>query len=90
MTPSTPSLASNTDVGYLTADPALCADADAVFQQLASPATVEAPRQLLVAPFSLHERMLAHIEQVAEAAYLIVRAASRSPGRCGRPRCASG
>ncbi len=57
-----------TDIGYLTADPGLTADADAVFQQLASQARVHAPRHLVTAPFVLHRRMLRHLEQVAEAA----------------------
>jgi polyphosphate kinase len=57
-----------TDVGYLTADAELTADADAVFQQLASLVKVRAPRQLLTAPFVLHRRLLRHLEQVADAA----------------------
>lgn len=57
-----------TDVGYLTADAELTADADAVFQQLASLVKVRAPRLLLTAPFVLHRRLLRHLEQVAEAA----------------------
>ncbi|HEX6703663.1 MAG TPA: polyphosphate kinase 1 [Albitalea sp.] len=57
-----------TDVGYLTADHELTADADAVFQQLASLGKMKPPRQLLQAPFTLHRRTLQHIEAVAEAA----------------------
>jgi len=57
-----------TDVGYLTTDPELTADADAVFQQLASLGRMRPPRQLLQAPFTLHRRTLQHIEQVAAAA----------------------
>lgn len=57
-----------TDVGCLTADAELTADADVVFQQLASLTRVRTPRHLLMAPFSLHKQMLRHIEQVAEAA----------------------
>ncbi len=57
-----------TDVGYLSADPGLTADADQVFQQIASLTRVRPPRQLLTAPFVLHRRMLAHVRQVAEAA----------------------
>jgi polyphosphate kinase len=57
-----------TDIGCLTADPGITADADAVFQQLASLTRTRAPRHLLTAPFVLHGRMLRHIEQVAEAA----------------------
>ncbi|MEO5734263.1 MAG: polyphosphate kinase 1, partial [Rubrivivax sp.] len=57
-----------TDIGYLTADPGLTADADAVFLQLASQTKVRAPKHLLTAPFLLHKRLLRHLTQVAEAA----------------------
>jgi polyphosphate kinase len=57
-----------TDIGCLTADPGLTADADAVFLQLASQVKVQNPRHLLTAPFVLHRRMLRHIRQVADAA----------------------
>ena len=57
-----------TDMGYLTADAGLTADADAVFQQLASQARVKAPQHLVTAPFVLHRRMLRHVRQVAAAA----------------------
>ena len=57
-----------TDVGYLTADPGLTQDADAVFLQLASQVKLKAPRHLVTAPFVLHRRMLSHIHQVAQAA----------------------
>ena len=57
-----------TDIGYLTADPGLTADADAVFLQLASQARIKLPRHLLTAPFGLHKRLLKHLEQVTEAA----------------------
>jgi len=57
-----------TDVGYLTADPDLTADADAVFQQLASLGRMKPPRVLLQAPFTLHKQMLAHIDKVRRAA----------------------
>ena len=57
-----------TDLGMLTADALLTADADAVFHQLASLTKVRTPRHLLTAPFALHRRLLGHIEQVAEAA----------------------
>jgi polyphosphate kinase len=57
-----------TDVGYLTADPGLTLDADAVFLQLASQVKLRAPRHLVTAPFVLHRRMLSHIHQVAQAA----------------------
>ncbi|TMH13375.1 MAG: polyphosphate kinase 1 [Betaproteobacteria bacterium] len=57
-----------TDVGYLTADAELTADADAVFQQLASLGKMKTPRQLVQAPFTLHRRFMQHIETVTEAA----------------------
>ncbi len=57
-----------TDVGYLTADPDLTSDADAVFQQLASLGKTRALRQLLQAPFTLHTQMLKHVEWVTQAA----------------------
>jgi polyphosphate kinase len=57
-----------TDLGYLSADPGLTADADQVFQQIASLTRVRPPKQLLTAPFVLHKRMLAHIRQVGDAA----------------------
>jgi len=57
-----------TDMGYLTADPGMTADADAVFQQLASQARVRSPHHLLTAPFVLHRRMMKHLRQVADAA----------------------
>ena len=57
-----------TDLGYLTADPGLTADADAVFLQLASQTQVKPPKHLVTAPFGLHKRMVQHLQQVAEAA----------------------
>jgi polyphosphate kinase len=57
-----------TDVGYLTADADLAADADAVFHQLASLTTMKPPRHLLMAPFVLHGRLVKHVAQVAKAA----------------------
>jgi polyphosphate kinase len=57
-----------TDVGYLTADAELTADADAVFQQLASLGQMKPPRLLLQAPFTLHRRMLQYIEKVRRSA----------------------
>ena len=50
-----------TDMGMLTADPGLTADADAVFLQLASQTRVKPPHHLLTAPFLLHRRLLRHI-----------------------------
>jgi polyphosphate kinase len=57
-----------TDMGMLTSDAGLTADADAVFLQLASQTRVKTPHHLLTAPFVLHKRMVRHIEQVADAA----------------------
>lgn len=57
-----------TDIGCLTADGGVTADAEGVFQQLASQARLRSPQQLVTAPFVLHKRMLAHISQVADAA----------------------
>ncbi len=57
-----------TDLGMLTADDMLTADADAVFHQLASLTKVRSPRHLLTAPFALHRRLMGHLAQVASAA----------------------
>ncbi len=57
-----------TDIGMLTAEPGLTADADAVFLQLASQTRVKPPHHLLTAPFLLHRRLLRHIMQVTTAA----------------------
>ncbi len=57
-----------TDVGYLTADKQLTADADAVFQQLASLGKTLPLRALMQAPFTLHKKLLLHIDQVSVAA----------------------
>ena len=57
-----------TDMGMLTSDAGLTADADAVFLQLASQTRVKTPNHLVTAPFVLHKRMVRHIHQVADAA----------------------
>ncbi len=57
-----------TDLGYFTRDVDLTADADAVFQQLASLGRTRPLKTLLQAPFTLHREMLAHIARVAAAA----------------------
>ena len=57
-----------TDIGYLSADDGITADADQIFQQIASLTRMKPPRHLLTAPFVLHKRLLANIGQVAEAA----------------------
>jgi polyphosphate kinase len=56
-----------TDVGLLTADPALTADADALFLQLASQLSAHKSRQLLTAPFVMHKALLQSIDKVAQA-----------------------
>ena len=57
-----------TDLGFFTAEPDLTADADAVFQQLASLGRTKPLKVMLQAPFTLHKRMLADLARVAEAA----------------------
>ena len=57
-----------TDLGMLTGDPQLTADADAVFHQLASLIKVRVPRHLLTAPFALHRRLLDLLGRVTESA----------------------
>jgi len=57
-----------TDLGLLTADPDLTADADSVFRQLASLGKFKAPRRMLLAPFNMHSRMLELLAQVEAAA----------------------
>ena len=57
-----------TDIGYLSADDGITADADQIFQQIASLTRMKPPRHLLTAPFVLHKRLLAHIAQVRDAA----------------------
>jgi polyphosphate kinase len=57
-----------TDIGYLTAEPELTLDADAIFQQLASLGRQKPTQGLLQAPFTLHREMLACIGRVADAA----------------------
>ncbi|RVT83062.1 polyphosphate kinase 1 [Inhella crocodyli] len=57
-----------TDLGLLTADPALTADADAVFGLLASTAHMRRLHQLVLAPFAMQSRWLAELERVRQAA----------------------
>jgi polyphosphate kinase len=57
-----------TDVGYFSADPDLTADAEGVFQHLASLNTLRTPKHLLVAPSNLHAQMVALLDRVAQAA----------------------
>jgi len=57
-----------TDIGHFTADPDLTADADAVFQQLASLGRMRPLRAMLQAPFTLHKQTVALVARVAGAA----------------------
>ncbi len=57
-----------TDIGYLTSDPELTDDADAVFQQLASQTRTRPMKRLLQAPFTMHTEMLTLIGKVADSA----------------------
>jgi polyphosphate kinase len=57
-----------TDVGCLTADPEVTADADAVFQQLASLGRTKPLKRLLQAPFTLHRQMMVLVDKVRLAA----------------------
>ncbi len=57
-----------TDLSYLTADPALTQDMDNIFAHLASQNRLPRLKKLLMAPFTLHQRMLEHIRQVGQAA----------------------
>ncbi|WP_284617753.1 polyphosphate kinase 1 [Aquabacterium humicola] len=57
-----------TDIGVLTADPDLTADADSVFLQLTSLTRVRPQRALLTAPFALHRGLMGHLADVAQAA----------------------
>src|SRR5450432_3629315 len=57
-----------TDLGYFSAESDLTADADAVFQQLASLGRTRPLRAVLQAPFTLHKQMLAQVARVADAA----------------------
>jgi polyphosphate kinase len=57
-----------TDLGMLTSDPGITADAEGVFQQIAGLNKMRPPRHMLTAPFVLHRRMMQHLSQVAQAA----------------------
>ncbi len=52
-----------TDFGLLTANEEICAEVDAVFKQLTGLGRARSLNHLLVAPFTLHERMLAAIKR---------------------------
>lgn len=57
-----------TDLSYLTANEEITADMDGVFNHLASQNRPPKLRQLMLAPFHLHKRMVEKIEQVGLAA----------------------
>ena len=57
-----------TDISFFTANVRITADMDELFMHLASQNPLGRMRQLLVAPFHLHGRMLRWIAQTAEAA----------------------
>jgi len=57
-----------TDLSMLTANEAITADIDGVFNHLASQNRPPKLRQLLLAPFHLHKRLLEKIAQVGQAA----------------------
>ncbi|WP_212645396.1 MULTISPECIES: polyphosphate kinase 1 [Delftia] len=57
-----------TDISQLTCDAQITADMDAVFSHLSSHNRLPKLHQLVIAPFQLHDRMLALIAQVGEAA----------------------
>jgi polyphosphate kinase len=57
-----------TDIGFMTADAALTADVDLVFQHLASQTRAPTLKKLWIAPFNLHRHMVACIAEVASYA----------------------
>ncbi|HEX6019140.1 MAG TPA: polyphosphate kinase 1 [Burkholderiaceae bacterium] len=57
-----------TDIGHLTANARLTADMAQVFQHLASQSRINGLKALIVAPFTLHQRMLDHVQAAAAAA----------------------
>jgi len=54
-----------TDFGLLTADPAICGDVSEIFLHLTSLARAGRLRQLLLAPFTMHRRVVAMIRREA-------------------------
>ncbi|MEO5700039.1 MAG: polyphosphate kinase 1 [Casimicrobiaceae bacterium] len=56
------------DFGLLTADPAICADVGEVFLHITSLARANRLRQLLLAPFTMHARIIAMINREAKNA----------------------
>ena len=57
-----------TDFGLLTADPAICADVNEIFLHITSLAKAGRLSQLVLAPFTMHRRVLAMIEREARNA----------------------
>jgi polyphosphate kinase len=57
-----------TDLSYLTADARITTDMDQVFMHLASQSPLPKLNRLLVAPFTLHPRLLRHIRQATKLA----------------------
>jgi polyphosphate kinase len=57
-----------TDLGMLSARPALCADVEQMFQHLASQSRIGELRKLVAAPFSLHRHMMERVHAVEAAA----------------------
>lgn len=57
-----------TDLSYLTCDPVMTADMDAVFRHLASPNVKPKLDKLVMAPFALQQTMLAHLQSCKQAA----------------------
>ncbi len=57
-----------TDLSMLTADEALTADMDAVFEHLANQNRVPYLGQMMLAPFDLQKRLIGMVEQVGQAA----------------------
>jgi polyphosphate kinase len=56
------------DFGLLTADPAICGDVNEIFLHLTSLARAGRLRQLLLAPFTMHRRVVAMIRREAKHA----------------------
>ena len=57
-----------TDISHLSADPVLTKDMENVFIHLASQSRLPRLKKMWMAPFNLHERLLAKIEALAQAA----------------------
>jgi polyphosphate kinase len=57
-----------TDLSFLTSDARITADMDQVFMTLASQSALPTLNRLLVAPFTLHARLLRHIRQATRLA----------------------